>query len=460
MTDDASPENLRKFLESDDPAMVRMGLSMAKGAGVEVTIKDLEHCLKSDNVETIKIGFAFAEEVGVGDEAMEMLCERLADDDYDVRYCAAKALGEIGEPAVEPIMGALREHYLWGAKDVETGMTGYMLAEEAGIGEMAIECICGKLEDNEPAVRKAAARTLGEIGLLDHHGFPERAVNPLIKALRDEHYHPRVRDSIWIALENIGWEPETDELRVVYLLAKSSARAPLFTVPGTWGESTVEPLIKALGGILWVRKAAASVLGKIGDERAVEPLIGALGDDDNVCRAAAWALGEIGDARAVEPLIKALGDGGEYVREAAAEALGAIGDARAVEPLIKALGNEDEDVRSHAAGALGEIGDARAVEPLIEALSDENMFIREAAAGALGDIGDKRAVEPLIGALSDDKTWVRRSAVEALGEIGDSRAVEPLIKALEDEDPDGRLADEDVHDAAKEALKKLGHEVE
>ena len=33
MTEDASPENLRKFLESDDPAMVRMGLSMAKGIG-------------------------------------------------------------------------------------------------------------------------------------------------------------------------------------------------------------------------------------------------------------------------------------------------------------------------------------------------------------------------------------------------------------------------------------------
>ena len=34
MTEDTSPENLRKFLESDDPAMVRMGLSLAKGAGV------------------------------------------------------------------------------------------------------------------------------------------------------------------------------------------------------------------------------------------------------------------------------------------------------------------------------------------------------------------------------------------------------------------------------------------
>ncbi len=29
--EDTSSENLRKFLESDDPALVRMGLAMAKG---------------------------------------------------------------------------------------------------------------------------------------------------------------------------------------------------------------------------------------------------------------------------------------------------------------------------------------------------------------------------------------------------------------------------------------------
>ena len=34
MTEDTSPENLLKFLESDDPAMVMMGLSMAKSIGV------------------------------------------------------------------------------------------------------------------------------------------------------------------------------------------------------------------------------------------------------------------------------------------------------------------------------------------------------------------------------------------------------------------------------------------
>ncbi len=31
MSDDASPENLRKFLESDDPAMVLVGASLLKG---------------------------------------------------------------------------------------------------------------------------------------------------------------------------------------------------------------------------------------------------------------------------------------------------------------------------------------------------------------------------------------------------------------------------------------------
>ena len=34
MAEGTSPENLRKFLESDDPALVQLGLSMAKGSGV------------------------------------------------------------------------------------------------------------------------------------------------------------------------------------------------------------------------------------------------------------------------------------------------------------------------------------------------------------------------------------------------------------------------------------------
>jgi hypothetical protein len=69
MTEDTSPENLRKFLDSDDPAMVRMGITMAKGMDMEVTIKDLKHFLNLDeDVETIKTGIMLA------DEGISVMC--------------------------------------------------------------------------------------------------------------------------------------------------------------------------------------------------------------------------------------------------------------------------------------------------------------------------------------------------------------------------------------------------
>ena len=110
MTEDTSPENLRKFLESDDLALVRMGISLAKGAGVEVTIKDLERFLKSGDVETVKNGVILADEAGIGAEAVRMLCEPLGDEEGNVRWAAARELGEIGDArAVEPLIGALED---------------------------------------------------------------------------------------------------------------------------------------------------------------------------------------------------------------------------------------------------------------------------------------------------------------------------------------------------------------
>ena len=57
------------------------------------------------------------------------------------------------------------------------------------------------------------------------------------------------------------------------------------------------------------------------------------------------------------------------------------------------------------------------------------------------------------GAYDYDDEDIVIAAIETLGEIGDKRAVEPLIEALGDEN-------DVVREAAKEALKKLGHEVE
>ena len=100
-----------------------------------------------------------------------------------------------------------------------------------------------------------------------------------------------------------------------------------------------------------------------------------------------------------------------------------------------------------------------AIRPFLEAFKSQDDFAEIILA-------------PSIKALGDSDLWVRRSAAEALGKIGDSRAVEPLIKvhieALDENIATSRgsrswntaaKAAKDVRDAAKEALKQLGHEI-
>ena len=54
MTEDTSPENLRKFLESDDPAMRLMGISMAKGVDLPESNKILKTLVHWDTEEKVK----------------------------------------------------------------------------------------------------------------------------------------------------------------------------------------------------------------------------------------------------------------------------------------------------------------------------------------------------------------------------------------------------------------------
>jgi HEAT repeat protein len=596
MSEDASPENLRKFLESDDPALVRMGISLAKGAGVEITVKDLEHFLKSEDVEAIKMGFTFAEEVGVGDEAIELLCESLAEGNLaavwvlgkigDARaveplikvlkerewpdsQAAAEALGKIGDGrAVEPLIGVLlddvEEEVLEAAaealSEIDEPAVVVRLSSmlDEAIGAVRNRGASSRDAEYEPVER--TARALGRIGgagavkalisatyalysiATSKEVYLERydvcaipvmealgdagAVDPLIVALSengetdygDVHGsayealigigRPAVpalvealsakdsgtRSGVARALKAIGWEPDTDKLKALYLIALEDWKGCI-----ELGEPAVEVLVEALEispqTDLWsyfvtidLRVGAAESLGELGDVRALEPLSKILEMDDDVIidmeytvdlfLAAIKALGKIGDARAIEPLVEVLGTvSGEWswrdtgmtdegIRPSAAQALGEIGDARAVEPLIKALEDDDCDtVRKTAAEALGKIGEP-AVEPLIKALGKGNSAATEAldklewkpdtdelrAAYLLakldweGLVGmGERAVEPLTKALSSEHSSIRGAAASALGWIGDEWPVEPLIKALGD-----------GNSSAAEALGKIG----
>lgn len=179
------------------------------------------------------------------------------------------------------------------------------------------------------------------------------------------------------------------------------------------------------------RRAAAFLLGRLGNQRATEPLIAALHDKDAEVRMwAARGLYEVADERTVAPLLSLLDDPDGRVRSSAAQALATQKDRRAVAPLIALL--TDEICGGPAANALGIIGDRRAAEPLIDALESRHVVTRMLAARALGQLGDERAVDPLIRALEDEHSAVREEAAFSLGsrKLQDPRAIEPLIRLL------------------------------
>ncbi len=198
-------------------------------------------------------------------------------------------------------------------------------------------------------------------------------------------------------------------------------------------EAAVEPLIKALADRdTDVRRAAAEVLGNIGDSRAVEPLIKALGGVDwYKGDSAAVSLGKLG-APAVEPLIKALGDKNWRLRCGAAEALGNIGDSRAVEPLIKALGDSEGVVRSRATISLCKLGDARAVEPLITELGnyiDDNSMC-ERITWALGEFGEKNLIDRSLLALVQQRSTFAEDQIDSFKKIAEKLQLSDVLEFL------------------------------
>ena len=212
MTDDASPENLRKFLESDDPALVRMGISLAKGAGVP-------------------------------DELLQTILKfYMWDDDKTIR-AAAKSVFNKHAPAELKAKVTLTPRELWRSLNylkhynVELVKTGLMLADEAGVGSEAIKVLCEPLRESGDQIhneylqlvnvysydyskRTSLVEALVEIGDL-------RVMKHLIRALDDD--NDDVRGAVVWALNELKYEPDTDEIRSVFLAEKQEMMS--FGVP-------------------------------------------------------------------------------------------------------------------------------------------------------------------------------------------------------------------------------------
>ena len=151
----------------------------------ESTIEQLINSLNNENIDMRKN--AASTLIKIGEPAVDMLINALEDENWRVRWHSAEILGEIQDNrAVKPLINALN--------DENNGVRSNSIIALFEIGEPAVEILINALKDGEWRVRWQAAEILGEIK-------DDRAVKPLTEALNDENND--VRMAATKALERI-----------------------------------------------------------------------------------------------------------------------------------------------------------------------------------------------------------------------------------------------------------------
>jgi HEAT repeat protein len=179
------------------------------------------------------------------------------------------------------------------------------------------------LQDEDVLVRLAAARGLAELGDADEQWSTELIAD----AAADEHHLGAVAE----------------------LILALGARAPARIASVYFNSRSSE-----------VRRIVVAVIGELRLGRHVGILREALEGDDELAARAARGLGLVGDLESTDSLLDVVRDPTRtwFVRAAASTALGQLGDPRAVEPLRAELAASEWPRRRAAAEALARLGPA------------------------------------------------------------------------------------------------------
>ena len=120
------------------------------------------------------------------------------------------------------------------------------------------------------------------------------------------------------------------------------------------------------------------------------------------------ALSSSKNQKVINILIKTLNAENHFVRRSAATALGKIGSEMAVKPLIHALNDDANNVRGSVANALGKIGSEIAVEYLILKLKDKDKDVQFSAFNSLFLIGSKKSISQIDRIFVESSEFLRK----------------------------------------------------
>ncbi len=296
----------------------------------------------------------------------------------------------------------------------------------------------GKLVENlrheDSSMRRKAAQDLS--------AGDERAIYPLIQALRDE--NPGVQDAAIRSLVAIGGNV------VAYMII------PLLR-EDSYLRNTAQLMLRDLGAIAVpmlypllkdkdddIRKFALDMMGDIRDDVDIEKILPLTKDTNpNVRASAIRCIGLLGQSKAAAHVEKALDDE-EWVAFTALDTLGQIKAEGSVNAIVALLGHDSPAIRIAALETLGSIGSPLASGALLNhILSSSEEEERSLAVKSLVKIG----LTPSMGEVSDlllnmmrEASWDDKLiAIQGLVDLKEHRAIPMIIDvtgALDESVPD------------------------
>jgi HEAT repeat protein len=422
---------------------------------------------------------------------LPLIAEALKDEDSQVRWAGAHALGDFAyDPAsVDALIAALA--------DPEALVADEAVNSLGRIGHAAAPALLTTLRSRDPNLRAAAIEALVKVG-------DPSALKPLRKLTKDKALAPREGETVGklaaAAIARLSAKPAPAQEPVEAARLPDDAETRAAELPSAPAEKKLAPLDDELrkgtdetgepapapapaelpvtdseirSGPDGGRVSAPDVQSEAPVEAPPEPLmnedgtwialtdlLARLRDADwdvrqnaaKTLRAQARALrgmSELDETYAIGQLADALRDDDYAVRWAVVSALAWLRDDAAVPMLLEAMHDRHFTVRLAVIRAFEEIGSPAVGPALSELLRDTHALVREKAAEALGILRAPAADEALNAALKDREPFVRRAAAEALGELRPPLDTKGLLGALEDEDAFVRMA-------AAEALGRLG----
>ena len=296
---------------------------------------ELVAVLASDRSTTFDKAKACQVLARVGDASAVPALLRLLADEQLSGY-ARHALEEISDPAAS---AALRT----AADDLEGELlVGVLDSLGRKRDEQAVSLLSSKLEDDDPAVARAAARSLGEVGNQESAGVLQEALSNSVPARRDV-----IAQAALIAAQRLLQEDESaaavellDIVRAAQVpqYVKSAATYDALIARGPGDQNLLREQLQSDDASFRVALQAARTLGR----DAVGVLTGSLNQlaaDRQIL--VVDALADIGGERAIQALRQMAETDQSPSRLASLSALGALGDKAALPLLAASIRGQD-----------------------------------------------------------------------------------------------------------------------